>query len=88
MDFKKQCWYCGKLAMQLKDSFYQCSACGATWNSQPDLESYMGVNKTKEGMGPGTSGRPARKRGKVLTPMDSATAANLRKRRAEGLPIY
>lgn len=37
MDYTKQCWYCGKVTMQLVDSYYKCSSCGATWNEQPTL---------------------------------------------------
>lgn len=35
MDYTKQCWSCGKVTMEPRGDFYQCSSCGATWNELP-----------------------------------------------------
>jgi len=35
MDNTKKCWYCGKDTMVNEGDYYQCVACGATWNSVP-----------------------------------------------------
>ena len=31
IDYTKQCWYCGAMAMLKVDSYYACEKCGATW---------------------------------------------------------
>ncbi len=34
-DGSKKCWNCDRASMVATDSYYVCSACGASWNSQP-----------------------------------------------------
>ena len=37
MDYTKQCWYCGALAMLKIDSYYACEKCGATWTEPANV---------------------------------------------------
>ncbi len=37
VDHSKICWYCGAKDMELKGDYYQCRACGTTWNETPRL---------------------------------------------------
>ena len=36
-DYSKVCWYCKQGKMVNKGSYYQCPACGTTWNDLPEL---------------------------------------------------
>jgi len=65
IDYEKQCWFCLKYTMEPVSTYFQCTKCGATWNSQPRLGPYMGVVVESLGEGMGTFGRPKLMRGKV-----------------------
>ena len=51
-DYTKVCWYCGKSTMKAKGDFYQCSACGATWNEVPEMHNpALGAIEVIQGAG-------------------------------------
>lgn len=66
MDYTKQCWNCGNMAMAPRGSFYLCLGCGATWNEQPELKTYDGIGVEKGATGGGTKFLPKRRRGNVV----------------------
>jgi len=61
MDYTKTCWFCGKDTIQPKDSYFQCSECGATWNEQPEPGYYMDIASDTKGPSSTKSYHPVRK---------------------------
>lgn len=61
MDYSKQCWSCGEKTMEPRDTHYQCTSCGATWNEQPTLGEFIDIARDYKGTGGGASYHPVRR---------------------------
>ncbi len=89
MKCDKNCWSCdGKGTMVSKGSYYQCSACGATWNETPDLGTFMDIATDNRGQGNTPSFHPVRRRGKSLPPLSDKSKVAKAKAKQAGQPLY
>ena len=51
MDYRRQCWSCGKDTMKPVETWYQCTSCGATWVDLPSLsQTYIDIEPAPGGM--------------------------------------
>ena len=88
MNYKEQCWFCGKNTMEPEDTYYQCTSCGATWVDQPELRMYMDVKVVADSHLGRTTGTPTRKRGKVIPPLSRRDKKAKRDAKKVGQPIF
>lgn len=65
-DYTKHCWSCLKETVGAKGTYYQCSECGATYNTLPKLGTFIDIESHRDGVGGTGAYRPVKRRGKTL----------------------
>lgn len=66
MDHTKHCWSCHKETVEPKGNYYQCSECGATYNTLPELGTFIDIERHYDGTKGTLAYRPVKRRGKTI----------------------